>query len=266
MNQISWKRRKETSREKFEEIIRNAENIPHHIRLYEHPRSQRHMGSYGYMSNLSEGVPADGYYFFAFDATALHRTPPYEKNFSGTRKDEPFRLVVVPGNIEVGHISLNPWNLNWHGLKWSTEKEKYSARIWLDKGSTPRIIFLNGRISLGVLILKLQSLFGKRRGLPHSKPEMKISSTVSNTLKTASGSYSSHVLTRSDYRQMVTRTQKEMIGGNEFDPNLVYQNLKNFLTRAYRRPPSDGQIQSLHQIYRNRISKGLIHGRHTRIP
>ena len=54
-----------------------------------------------------------------------------------------------------------------------------------------------------------------------------------------------------------TRTQKEMIGGNEFDPNLVYQNLKNFLTRAYRRPPSDGQIQSLHQIYRNRISKGI---------
>ena len=50
-------------------------NSLHHIRLYEHPRSQRHMGSYGYMSDLSEGVPADGYYFFAFDATALYKEP-----------------------------------------------------------------------------------------------------------------------------------------------------------------------------------------------
>ena len=46
-----------------------------------------------------------------------------------------------------------------------------------------------------------------------------------------------------------TRTQKEMIGGSEFDPKHIIQNLKNFLARAYRRPPTDEQIQSLDQIY-----------------
>ena len=48
-----------------------------------------------------------------------------------------------------------------------------------------------------------------------------------------------------------------MIGGNEFDPKLINQNLKNFLARAYRRPPTDEQIQSLYQIYKNRKSKGI---------
>ena len=34
--------------------------------------------------------------------TATHLT----KNFAGTRTDEPFRLAVVPGNIEVGPLYL----------------------------------------------------------------------------------------------------------------------------------------------------------------
>ena len=54
-----------------------------------------------------------------------------------------------------------------------------------------------------------------------------------------------------------TRTQKEIIGGSEFDPKDIKQNLKNFLARAYRRPPTDEQIQSLHQIYTDRKSKGI---------
>ena len=146
INESDLLERKRNFQEKFEEIIRNAENIPHHIRLYEHPRSQRHMGSYGYMSNLSEGVPADGYYFFAFDATALYRKPPYEKNFAGTRTNEPFRLAVVPGNIEVGPLYL-PQPMEPELAQFEMvdgKRKKYSARIWLDKGSTPRVIFLNG--------------------------------------------------------------------------------------------------------------------------
>ena len=48
-----------------------------------------------------------------------------------------------------------------------------------------------------------------------------------------------------------------MIGGSEFDPKDIRQNLKNFLARAYRRPPTHEQIQSLHQIYTDRKSKGI---------
>ena len=234
-------------------------NMLHHIRLYEHPRSQRHMGSYGYMSHLSEGVPADGYYFFAFDATALYRTPPYEKNFAGTRTDEPFRLAVVPGNIEVGPLYL-PQPMEPELAQFEMvdgKRKKYSARIWLDKGSTPRVIFLNGahrtrsaHIEASKFIRQKAGLTAFKStnddfiyGLQHAKlPQVRIH----------------HMYLRGPIiDHWPTRTQKEMIGGSEFDPKHIKQNLKNFLARAYRRPPTDEQIQSLHQIYTNRKSKGI---------
>ncbi len=234
-------------------------NMLHHIRLYEHPRSQRHMGSYGYMSNLSEGVPADGYYFFAFDATALYRNPPYEKNFAGTRTDEPFRLAVVPGNIEVGPLYL-PQPMEPELAQFEMvdgKRKKYSARIWLDKGSTPRVIFLNGshltrsaHIEASKFIRQKAGLTAFKStnddfvyGLQHAKlPQVRIH----------------HMYLRGPIiDHWPTHTQKEMIGGSEFDQKHVKQNLKNFLARAYRRPPTDEQIQSLYQIYNHRESKGI---------
>jgi len=234
-------------------------NMLRHIRLYEHPRSQRHMGSYGYMSNLSEGVPADGYYFFAFDATALYRKPPYEKNFAGTRTDEPFRLAVVPGNIEVGPLYLpQPMEPELAQFEMDDGKrKKYSARIWLDKGSTPRVIFLNGAHRTRSAHIEASKFIREKAGLPqfestnddfiyglqHAKlPQVRIH----------------HMYLRGPIiDHWPTRTQKEMIGGSEFDPKHIKQSLKNFLARAYRRLPTDEQVQSLHQIYTDRKSKGI---------
>ena len=235
------------------------QNSLHHIRLYEHPRSQRHMGSYGYMSDLSEGVPADGYYFFAFDATALYRIPPYEKNFAGTRSDEPFRLAVVPGNIEVGPLHL-PQPLEPELAKFEMvegKRKKYSARIWLDKGSTPRVIFLNGAHRARDAHIEASKFVRQNKGLiPLETGNEDLIYGLQYAKLPQVRIY--HMYLRGPIiDQWPTFVQKEMIGGNTFDPNLVTQNLENFLARAYRRPPTDKQIQSLLQIYRKRKSKGI---------
>jgi hypothetical protein len=145
------------------------------------------------------------------------------------------------------------------------KRKKYSARIWLDKGSTPRVIFLNGahrtrsaHIEASKFIRQKAGLTAFKStnddfiyGLQHAKlPQVRIH----------------HMYLRGPIiDHWPTRTQKEMIGGSEFDPKLIKQNLKNFLARTYRRPPTDEQIQSLHQIYTIENRKGLIHGRPTRI-
>ena len=244
---------------KFESILRDVENIPNHIRLYEHPRSQRHMGSYAYMSDLSEGVPFDGYYFFAFDATALYRVPPYEKNFARTRTDEPFRLAVVPGNIEVGPLHL-PQPLEpklAHFEMVDGKRKKYHARIWLNKGSTPRLIFLNGSHLTRYAHIEAAQFLRQRDGLSplssgnenlvyglqHAKlPQVRIHHLF------LSGPIIDH---------WPTRTHKEILGGSTYDSENIRTQLSNFLKRAYRRPPTEKQIDAIHGVYVARKSKGI---------
>jgi len=252
-------RKKAQSRNKFDDIIRDAENIPNHIRLYEHPRSQRHMGSYAYMSNLSEGVPADGYYFFAFDATALYRNPPYEKNFSGTRTGEPFRLAIVPGNIEVGPLHL-PQPMEPELAQFEMvdgKRKKYSARIWLNKGSTPRIIFRNGAHLTRAAHIEASQFIRQKAGLPAFKTGNQDLIYGLQYAKLPQVRIYHMYLRGPIIEHWPTRTQREIIGGDQFNSNLTTQSLKNFLSRAYRRPPTDEQIQSLGQIYSDRKSKGI---------
>ncbi len=252
---------KRGAQERFESLLTDAGNLPNHIRLYEHPKSPRHMGSYAYMSKLSHGVPYDGYYFFAFDATALHRIPPYEQNFAGTRTEEPFRVAVVPGDIEVGPLHLpqkqEPKLATFELV--DEKRKKYHARIWLDRGSTPRLVFLNGSHLTRSAHINASKFLRQRAGLSplqsgnedlvyglrHAKlPQVRIHHLF------LSGPIVDH---------WPTPTQREIMGGNEFDSNRVRENLGNFLRKAYRRPPSESQIDAIHQVYSNRVSQGETH-------
>ena len=251
--------RRKSLTENFESILRDVENIPNHIRLYEHPRSQRHMGSYAYMSDFSEGVPFDGYYFFAFDATALYRVPPYEKNFARTRTDEPFRLAVVPGNIKVGPLHL-PQPLEPKLARFEMvdgKRKKYHARIWLNRGSTPRLIFLNGSHLTRVAHIEAAQFLRLRDGLPplstgnenlvyglqHAKlPQVRIHHLF------LSGPIIDH---------WPTRTHKEILGGTTYEPGMIRTQLSDFLKKAYRRPPTETQIDAIYGVYQARKSKGI---------
>lgn len=252
-------KRRNVIRQQFESTLQSAESIPYEIRLYEHPRTQRHMGSYGYMSKLSQGVPADGYYFFAFDATALNRVPPYGKNFSETRTDEPFRLAVVPGNEEVGPLHLpQPMEPRLaHFELVDGKRKKYKARIWLNKGSTPRVIFLNGSHKARSAHIEAARFLRQRDGLPP------LESGNENLLYGLHKAKLPQVRIHHMYLRgpiidhWPTRTQKDVVGGGSFDPEKIRGYLTGFLKRAYRRNPTEGQVDAVQKVYLGRIAKGV---------
>ncbi|MEO0414407.1 MAG: DUF1587 domain-containing protein, partial [Verrucomicrobiota bacterium] len=254
----SLERSRKVALKQFEFISDMAANIPTHIRLYEHPRAQRHMGAYGYMSNLEEGVPHDGYYHLAFDATALYRQPSYE-NFAETRTDELMRVAVVPGDVNVGPLSkpqpMEP-ELAQFELK-DDEVAKYSARIWLNKGSVPRFIYLNGshkgrgaNIEAGQFLVERDGLEELKTGnhylsygLEHGEvPQVRIS----------------HIHLRGPINDgWPTKTHRELLGGTVFDPSKNAANIRKFLTKAYRRPATDVEVDSILKVYQARVDQGI---------
>ena len=252
-------KRRKTIRQQFESTLQSAESIPYEIRLYEHPRTQRHMGSYAYMSKLSQGVPADGYYFFAFDATALNRVPPYEKNFAETRTDEPFRLAVVPGNAEVGPLHLpQPLEPRLAHFELVDEKrKKYKARIWLNKGSTPRLIFLNGSHKARSAHIEASHFLRQRDGLPALQSGNENLLYGLHKAKIPQVRIHHMYLSGPIIDEWPTRTQKEVLGGGSFDSTKIRDYLTGFLKRAYRRNPTEAQVDAVQQVYLARMSKGI---------
>ena len=258
MSQGQLVNRKKYLTEKFQTTLHKVENIPIHIRLYEHPRSQRHMGSYAYMSELLEGVPHDGYYFFAFDATAMNRVPPYDKSFAGTRTDEPFRLAVVPGDSDVGPLHL-PQPLEpelAHFELVDGKRKKYHARVWLNRGQTPRLIFQNGSHNARIANIEAAKYLREQRGLPA------FISGNDNLVYGLQHAKLPHVrihhlfLNGPVIEEWPTPTQKNILGGVTFDPESIRSKLNNFLSRAYRRPVTVKQVDAIHQVY---LNLSLIH-------
>ncbi len=259
MSQEQLAKRRNYLTEKFEATLHDVENIPTHIRLYEHPRTQRHMGSYAYMSELSEGVPHDGYYFFAFDATGMNRVPPYEKKFAGTRTDEPFRLAVVPGNSEVGPLHL-PQPLEpelAHFELVDGKRKKYHARIWLNRGQTPRLIFQNGSHHARIANIEAAKFLREKRGLPA------FISGNDNLVYGLQHAKLPHVrihhlfLNGPVIEDWPTPTQREILGGDTFKPMSVRFKLSDLLERVYRRPVTEKQVDAIHRVYLARTHKGI---------
>ena len=259
LNPEQTAKRRNTIKQQFESTLQSAESIPYEIRLYEHPRTQRHMGSYGYMSKLSQGVPADGYYFFAFDATALNRVPPYEKNFSETRTEEPFRLAVVPGNEEVGPLHL-PQPLEprlAHFELVDVKRKKYKARIWLNKGSTPRLIFLNGSHRARSAHIEASHFLRQQNGLPALQSGNENLLYGLHKAKLPQVRIHHMYLSGPIVDQWPTRIQKEVLGGGSFDSTKIRDYLSGFLKRAYRRKPTEAQVDAVQRVYLARMSKGI---------
>ena len=63
-----------------------------------------------------------------------------------------------------------------------------------------------------------------------------------------------------------TPTQREIMGGNEFDSNRVRENLGNFLRKAYRRPPPKAKSMPFTKFIRIASPKVRRIGKPTRIP
>ncbi len=241
----------------FENMANTAEQIPTQIRLYEHPRSQRHVGSYGYVSDFANGVPYDGYYRIVLEAEALNRVPPYEKNYAQTRTEEPLILGLVTGDVKEGPLHL-PQKIEPELARFELAdgKQKVEARVWLHKGTTPRFIYVNGsnrarpaHIEIGTILMEQAGLKPQKGndayayGLQHAKlPQIRINSVV---------------VRGPIYDKWPTRTQVELLGGPAFDRSRNRANVTSFLTRAYRREPTEGEISRILQVIETRESQGV---------
>jgi len=126
------------------------------------PDTENHEGGYGYIHDFKQGVPADGLYEIRVKAQAMHREHPYDPAIFQRDTAQPFRLGIVPGDVQAGplhhpqpiepqlvEVTLKDGEAEWHTLK-----------VPLLAGQTPRFIFPNGmansRRAFGTLARKYQ--------------------------------------------------------------------------------------------------------------
>ena len=124
--------------------------------LYEVPNTTRHEGGYAYIHDFRHGVSADGFYEIEALAHSVNRDHPYDPAIFGMDPAQPYRLGIVPGDLEAGilhhpqviepqlaEVTVSDGDPQWHRMT-----------VWLNKGQTPRFIFPNG-------MADCRSAFGK---------------------------------------------------------------------------------------------------------
>ncbi len=120
-----------------------------HMTLYEVVGSDKIESAYGSIRGFQAGVPVDGTYAIRFKAEAVNRLHPYDPEFIGTNRAEPFRLGIVPGDVTVGPLyKPQPIEPLLAEVDLADEPRWYTVRVWLDAGHTPRFTFRNGMMDV----------------------------------------------------------------------------------------------------------------------
>ena len=238
-------------------------DFPDHIRLYEHPRTERHFGSYGYISEFADGVPHDGFYEITLNAEARYRTSNYEgKKPDGDRHDDPITLAIVPGSVTESALNL-PQRREPELARFELADDAaadYRARVWLDKGATPRFIYVNGfHRARKVLVdtgTKLLNAKGKRNpggqdtiahAIIHGEvPQIRIHKV------SIRGPF---------YDQWPSRFQRGMLGGLRLglasNRSEYQKRIRVYLRHVWRRPISNSDVQSILSVIKAREDNGV---------
>jgi len=270
-----FKRRAGKLRERF---AKQRKLAPSSIRLYEHPNSDRHMGSYGYISELMSGVPSDGVYEITLDVQSLYRKPEYNKNYAGINSEQPMRLAIVPGDASYSDLQLKqPKEPELARFELADGRQTVSAKIWLHQGTTPRFKWLNGsskmrsaHIELGKKLMKEQRYARlvdqkKEAGEPVPSFEEFSKSLGGNEFYQYGITHGKLPQIRIDkvtlrgpiFEQWPTPEQQQLLGGDMFDPAKNSANLKRFLDRAYRRAATDEEITQILNVVEARTAQGI---------
>ncbi|MBL6764831.1 MAG: DUF1592 domain-containing protein [Verrucomicrobiae bacterium] len=225
--------------------------------LHETINSDRHWGEYAPILKFSEGVPHHGRYEIELLLEAKDRDHPHPSSRVDIDKDEPMWLGVVPGNAAFGELH-EPQPMNEVLAKIAIpdgEPKWHKTSVWLDKGFTPRFIYLNGpsgarnlHSSIGLKLLKAEGRgnnpFGQhyiktlREGkLPHIRiHEIKIRGPI--------------------FEQWPPASQRTVLGASPFSPERLPEIIRSFATRAYRRPVTDEEHKRLMAFANQRQASG----------
>ena len=230
------------------------------IGLYEGKESIRHEGGYGAIYEFADGVPADGYYEIKVNAEAMNRQHPYDQKIFQSDPTEPFRLGIRPGQStigalhetqpiepQLGEVILRDGPAEWH-----------TFRVWLDQGFTPRFTFPNGALSI-------RNAYGKVLRTHNDQFPEEVRDTkgiVEFRAVVMRHGFLPHIrIHEVEIRgplepQWPTVSQSRIYGDDAFNSEGMRNMLSRFATRAYRRPATDADVDSLMQVVDARIAAG----------
>ena len=229
-------------------VSKRDKTLPTTMRLYEHPRSMRHMGSHGPLAEFAAGVPVDGYYDIRIWAEAKHRNP----------KDPPHQLAIVPGHAKYGDLHL-PQSLEPQLARFELGDagvETHEARVWLDKGITPRFIFPNGQPGVRSEAIRAgKALFKKAGRTTFSTEEAFIEGLTNAKLREIT--IHRVKIVGPIFSEWPTPIQRELLGGRQFRPQKKAANVRHFLDRALRRPAQDEEVAQVLAVIADREAQGI---------
>lgn len=226
--------------------------------LYEQNQSEPMEAAYGYLKELQKGMPEDGIYEIRVRAQAVNRHHPFKPEDLGMKGYPAFRLGLVPGNIKYGDLYYpQPQEKKLAEVELKDgDPQWYTMRVHLDKGYTPRFTFPNGIYVLRNLHKKLLTQY------PKVFPGVKVEGITQNRLnlidsQTLPQIQISEVQIRGPlYEQWPKASQVAVLGNQKFELSNVYDLLKRFASKAYRRPVSDVEMGLLMRIVDNQKKSG----------
>jgi len=233
------------------------------LTLYDVVGADKHEGAYAPIHAFAEGVPIDGFYKIRFQAAAVNRINPYDPKFLGTDPSEPLRLGIVPGDHTAGQLHKpQPIEPLLAELDLADERKWYEVRVWFDKGFTPRFTFRNGLMDVRNLYSRLLRQYkdqfpkNQKRGIVAARynaikfgkmpqihiHEVKIEGPFYNSWPTAG------------QRALLGETAAQILESGHMPD--VRPLLRQFLSRAYRRPATDDDIKRIMQVIDTRRKAG----------
>ncbi len=244
--------------------VHRKTNRYEHMTLYDVVGADKPEGAYGPIHAFAKGVPHDGIYELRIKAEAVNRLHPYDDAFLGTDRMEPLRLGIVPGDHTVGKLHLpQPIEPLLAEIDLADQAKWYTVRIWLDAGYTPRFTFRNGLMDArnlwGRVIKKYPERFPKGlkgivelrfNAIKHGKlPQIHIHEVEIEGPFYDSWPRASQVATLGEDAAQINET-------NGLSDDQIRQQLRSFISLAYRRPATDADIQRIMQVVAARKESG----------
>jgi hypothetical protein len=233
--------------------------------LYDVRGADKHEGAYAPIHAFAEGVPCDGYYEIRLKAEAVNRENPYDPEFLGTDPSEPLRLGIVPGDHTVGQLHKpQPIEPMLAQIDLADEVKWYTVRVWLDKGYTPRFTFENGLMDARTLWSRLIKKYAdqfperKRPGIVEARYNAiaygKLPQIHIHEVEIMGPLYDEWP--RASQRATLGDDWEQVVESGKISDSQIRRHLNEFLSRAYRRPATEAEVERIAQIIRLRQKQG----------
>lgn len=235
----------------------SKKRIPSSIRIYEHPRSRRHMGCFGFVNEFAQGVPVDGFYWITLDVEARHRVPPYEENYSRTNSEEAMLLAIVPGDVQFSDLHIpQPLEPELVRFELVDGKQTIKAKVWLHQGTTPRFTWPNGSGRMRAAFIEVGKKLLAENG--QKKPAVE-EAFVYGLAYGELPQIHIHAVTIEgpDFEQWPRPVHKKLLGGVDFDRKRNRDNVERFLSKTYRRPAASQEVDRILKVIELRESQGI---------